>query len=142
MILTARHTTEQKISAFQSPADDYVESRLKITEYPMIDPDYPVYFQMDSPAMKNFGLLSGDILVVDRTLTPMNDAIVIAFVHGCFYCRRYAIMNNKPVLLGDKDEVKAPCGEILQICGVVISVCRHSLPAVLRTGNYRRICTL
>lgn len=142
MILTAKHTPERKISGYKSPGNDYAESRIRITEHLDIHPDYPVYFQMDSLSMKHCGLLSGDILVVDRALRPVNNAIVVALVDSCYYCRRYAIINNKPVLTGDEDELYSSGGEIPQICGVVTSVCRHTLPPVLRMGNYRRICTL
>jgi DNA polymerase V len=142
MIMTAQHGAEEKIPGFQSPANAFAESRLKITDCLEIDPDYPVYFQMDSLSMKNHGLLSGDILVIDRTLTPVSDSMVVAFVNGCFYCRQYSIINNKPVLIGDDDELANVGNEIFQICGVVTAICRHTLPMVLRTGRYRRICTL
>lgn len=142
MILTAKYTTEREISGLNSPGNQYAESRIKITEHPDIDPNHPVYFQMDSLSMKNCGLLSGDILVVDRTLSPVDNAIVVAYVNGCFYCRRYSIINNRPVLIDDEDEVYKSGGEVPQICGVVTAICRHTLPPVLKTGNYRRICTL
>jgi DNA polymerase V len=97
---------------------------------------------MDSQSMKNQGLLSGDILVIDRSLTAVKDAIVVAFINSCFYCRRYETKNNKPLLVGDEDEIETSDGQILQIWGVVTSICRNTLPISLRKGKYRRVCTL
>lgn len=142
MIRSIQKRAEQKISGFQSPADDYLEGRLNISEVLVVDPESTFYFQMDSQSMKNQGLLSGDILVIDRSLTAVKDAIVVAYVDSCFFCRRYDISNNKPVLIGDEDEIETTDGQILQIWGVVTSICRNTLPISLRKGKYRRVCTL
>jgi DNA polymerase V len=142
MIRAFQERAQQKISGFQSPADDYLEGRLSISEVLVVDPESTFYFQMDSQAMKNQGLLSGDILVIDRSLTAVKDAIVVAFINSSFYCRRYEMKNNKPLLVGDEDEIETTDGQILQIWGVVTSICRNTLPISLRKGKYRRVCTL
>ena len=142
MIRAFQERAQQKISGFQSPADDYLEGRLSISEVLVVDPESTFYFQMDSQSMKNQGLLSGDILVIDRSLTAVKDAIVVAFINSCFYCRRYEMKNNKPLLVGDEDEIETSDGQILQIWGVVTSICRNTLPISLRKGKYRRVCTL
>lgn len=142
MIRAFQQRAEQKVSGFQSPADDYLEGRLNISDVLVIDPECTFYFQMDSPAMKNHGLRSGDILIIDRSLRPVRDAIVVAFVNGCFYCRRYDMVNSKPILIGDEDTIETTDGQVLQIWGVVTAICRNTLPASLRKGKYRRVCTL
>ena len=142
MIRGTQQLAEQKLSGFQSPADDYLEGRLNISDVLVIDPECTFYFQMDSNLMNNHGLRSGDILVIDRSLKPVTDTIVIAFVDGCFYCRRYDIVNQKPVLLGDEDRIETSDGQVLQVWGVVTSICRNTLPISLRKGKYRRVCTL
>ena len=40
------------------------------------------------------GIHSGDILIVDRSITPMNDKIVIAAVDGELTVKRLYIENN------------------------------------------------
>jgi DNA polymerase V len=142
MIRAFQQTTEQKISGFQSPADDYLESRLNITEVLVIDPECTFYFLMDSNSMRNQGILSGDILVIDKSLKAVNDALVVAFVNNCFYCRRLDNSQKKPVLRGDDDVIETTDGQVLQVWGVVTSICRNTLPLTLRKGKYRRVCTL
>jgi DNA polymerase V len=142
MIRAFQQRAEQKITGFQSPADDYLEGRLNITDMLVIDPDCTFYFQMDSSSMREHGLRSGDLLVIDRSLKPASDAIVVAFVNNCFYCRRYAVENGRAVLKGDEDRIETTDGQNLQVWGVVTSICRNTLPAALRKGRYRRVCTL
>jgi DNA polymerase V len=143
MIRAFQQRAEQKISGFQSPAADYLEGRLDIGEAMVVDPHATFYFQMDSPAMEEQGLKAGDILVVDRSLEAVEGAIVVAFVADGFFCRRYALRDNRPVLCGDRQEIiQTTDGEVLQVWGVVISICRNTLPEALRKGRYRRVCAL
>lgn len=141
MIRQFQQQKKHVIPGFRPSADHFTEDRLPITDVLNIDPDSPHYFQMDSQAMKNHGIMSGDILVIDRSLIPVQNALVIAFVNRCFYCRLYDIRYNRPVLTGDDDEIKAD-GQSFQILGVVTSICRNSFPLSLRYGQYRRVCTL
>ena len=141
MIRQFQQRAKQKIPGFRLSADHYTEDRLPITEELNVDPESPHYFQMDSQAMKNHGIMSGDILVIDRSLIPSRNALVIAFVNRCFYCRLYDVRYNRPVLAGDDDEINAD-GQNFQILGVVTSICRNSFPLSLMYGQYRRICTL
>ena len=142
MIRKLEERAEQTVSGFKSPADDYLEGRLNITDRLVIDPHCTFYFQMDSKAMSSFGLRVGDILVIDRSLTPVPHAIVVAFVHDAFYCRSYALEQDRPVLKGDTDVIRTTDGETLQVWGVVTALCRNTLPKELRKGRYQRVCTL
>jgi len=142
MLRTFQQRAEQEISGFQSPAADYLEGRLNIADILVIDPLCTFYFQMDSPAMKSYGLRSGDLLVIDRSLKAVHGAIVIAFVGDSFYCRCYVMEGNKPVLKGDSDTIRSTDGAVLQVWGVVTSICRNTLPATLKKGRYKRVCTL
>ena len=142
MIRKFQERAEQRIVGFKSPADDYLEGRLNITDRLVIDPHCTFYFQMDSKDMGKAGLREGDILVVDRSLTPARGAIVVAFVHDAFYCRIYEMEGTQPVLKGDKDMIRTTDGDSLQIWGVVTALCRNTLPKELRKGRYQRVCTL
>ena len=141
MIRAFQQRAEQTVSGFKSPADDYLEGRLNIADVLVIDPHCTYYFRMDSPAMTSYGLLQGDILVIDKSLKPVHGAIVIAFADGCFCCRCYQD-NGSPRLVGDNDTIDTTGDDILQIWGVVTSICRTTLPEQLRKGKYKHVCTL
>lgn len=72
------------LSGFQSPAADYLEGRLNITDLLVIDPHCTYYFQMDCQATKNQGLRSGDLLIIDKyqvTLSAGKKGRVIQEIH-------------------------------------------------------------
>jgi DNA polymerase V len=142
MIRAFQQRAEQTISGFQSPAADYLEGRLNIADVLVIDPHCTYYFQMDSQAMKNRGLLPGDLLVIDKSLQAVPGAIVIAFSDGCFYCRTYEIDGTRAVLVGDNDVIKTTGNDVLQVWGVVTFICRNTLPDQLKKGRYKSVCTL
>ncbi len=142
MIRAFQQRAEQIISGFQSPAADYLEGRLNIADILVIDPHCTYYFRMDSDAMMNQGLRPGDILIIDKSLKPVHGAIVVAFVEGCFYCRSYNDNGVYPMLVGDTDTINATGDNVLQVWGVVTSICRNTLPKQLRKGKYKDVCTL
>ncbi|GAA4906085.1 LexA family protein [Mucilaginibacter defluvii] len=142
MIRKYQQRAEQDVSGFKSPADDYLEGRLNIVDRLVIDPECTFYFQMDSNSMKTYGLRSGDLLIIDRSMKAVKGAIVVAYVNGAFHCRSYETENGRPFLKGDTDRIETTDGEVLQIWGVVTAICRNTLPSQLRKGDYERVCTL
>lgn len=70
-----------KVAAgFPSPADDYVEKRLDISEF-LIDHAASTFFvTIKGDSMIDVGLLPGDKVVVDRSKTPGIGDIVLAVV--------------------------------------------------------------
>ena len=72
-----------KISAgFPSPATDYMENKLDLNEYLIKPPAATFIVKASGPSMVEAGISSGDLLIVDRSVTPKNDNIVIASVLG------------------------------------------------------------
>jgi len=142
MIRSFENRAEQKISGFQSPAADYLEGRLNITDRLVIDPHSTFYFQMKGSAMNSFGILDEDLLIIDRSLSAEFGAVVIAFISGSFTCRIYVEENNQRILKNDQDRISEADDDSIQIWGVVTSICRNVLPKKLRVGRYSHVCTL
>ena len=142
MIRAFQERTEQKISGFQSPAADYLEGRLNIAEKLVVDPHATFYFKMEGGAMHSFGIDTGDILVVDRSLKACHGAVVIAFISGSFSCRMYMVSGGESALRNDSGDVLEKDMSEISIWGVVTAICRGMLPAGLKQGRYRDVCTL
>ncbi|KLT63947.1 LexA family transcriptional regulator [Pedobacter sp. BMA] len=142
MIRSFEKRAEQKISGFQSPAADYLEGRLDIAEKLVVDPHTTFYFKMEGDAMRSFGIDAGDILVVDRSLKVCAGAVVIAFISGCFSCRMYMVIGGEAALRNDKGDTLEKDMSEISIWGVVTAICRGMLPAGLKQGRYRDVCTL
>ena len=72
-----------KISAgFPSPATDYMENKLDLNEYLIKHPAATFIVKASGSSMLNADIYSGDLLIVDRSLTPRNNNIVIASIFG------------------------------------------------------------
>ena len=72
-----------KISAgFPSPATDYMENKLDLNEYLIKHPAATFIVKANGSSMVNADIYSGDLLIVDRSIIPKNDNIVIASIFG------------------------------------------------------------
>ena len=68
-----------KVAAgFPSPADDYIEGRLSLDEYLIQHKEATFFVRAKGNSMVGAGIFDGDLLVVDKSLTPASGDIVIA----------------------------------------------------------------
>ena len=69
-------------AGFPSPATDYMENKLDLNEYLIKHPAATFIVKAKGPSMTDAGILSGDLLIVDRSITPKSNNIVIASIFG------------------------------------------------------------
>ena len=69
-------------AGFPSPATDYLENKLDLNEYLVKHPAATYIVKANGSSMVEAGIVSGDLLIVDRSITPRNDNIVIASIFG------------------------------------------------------------
>lgn len=69
-------------AGFPSPAGDYIEKRLDLNEHLIRNPAATFFVRADGDSMRDAGIASGDILVVDRALEPRSGNIVVAALDG------------------------------------------------------------
>ncbi len=112
-------------AGFPSPADDYVESKLDFNEYLVKHPSATFCVRVTGDSMKNAGINSGDLLVVDRAVTPRDNKIIVAILNGEFTVKRMAKNKNGLFLIPENPnyepiEIK---GEMdFEVWGVVTHV--------------------
>lgn len=63
---------------FPSPADDFLEDTLDLNDLLIRNPAATFFYRAHGNSMLRAGILSGDILVVDRSVTVQNGDIVLA----------------------------------------------------------------
>ena len=79
----ARPLFSCKVEAgFPSPADDYIESALDLNTHLVKNPASTFFVRVSGDSMIGAGIASGDLLVVDRSLTPESGNVVIAVLDG------------------------------------------------------------
>ena len=69
-------------AGFPSPATDYMENKLDLNEHLVKHPAATFIVKASGPSMIEAGISSGDLLIVDRSIVPRNNNIVIASVFG------------------------------------------------------------
>ncbi len=81
-------------AGFPSPAQDYVEACLDLNEYLISHPNSTFFVRVDGMSMINAGIHPDDILIVDRSLEPSHNRIVIAVVEGELTVKRLVISHG------------------------------------------------
>ena len=69
---------------FPSPASDYLEGRLDLNAHSVTHPAATFYLRAEGESMTGVGIFPGDLLVVDKSLTPRHGDVVIALLDGGF----------------------------------------------------------
>jgi len=81
-----------KTSGFASPAETYVDKRLDLNELIVKDIYSTFYFKYSGPNV--FGVKQGDVVVVDRSVTPNTGDLVILTDKTFFKLREYKGQDN------------------------------------------------
>lgn len=114
-----------KVTAgFPSPADDYIEDRLSLDEHLIQHRESTFFVRAKGNSMTGAGIFDGNLLVVDKSLTPSSGDIVIAIVDGDLTVKRYIRRGDKFILKPENPrfkEIELQDGQELQVWGVVIA---------------------
>lgn len=86
-------------AGFPSPADDYVEESLDLNELLITHPAATFFVRVEGESMRESNIFPGDILIVDRSLTPKNKKIIVAILDGEFTLKRLSLEGGKVTLL-------------------------------------------
>lgn len=112
-------------AGFPSPADDYVADTLDLNDHLMPRKEASFLLRAKGDSMMGAGIHDGDILVIDRSLSPVNGKVVIATVDGQFTVKTLEKKRGKIRLLPanpDFEPIEFKDEQELQIWGVVTNV--------------------
>lgn len=65
-----------------SPADEFNEGSFDLKEYLLPRKESTFYVRVTGESMLNVGIYPNDMLIVDRSITPVYGHIVIALING------------------------------------------------------------
>jgi DNA polymerase V len=114
-------------AGFPSPADDFVEDTIDINEYLISNRPATYLVRVTGNSMEGAAICEGDILVVDASLKPSDQKIVVASVDGEFTVKRYCIDKNKVFLKAEHEsypDIEIDQSDEFRVLGVVIGVVR------------------
>jgi DNA polymerase V len=90
-------------AGFPSPADDHLERSIDLNEELIRNPAATFLVRVKGESMRDAGIHSGDILVVDRSVTPTDRQIVVAMIDGEFTVKRFRKQNGRITLEAAND---------------------------------------
>lgn len=115
-------------SGFGSPGSDFTVKRIDLNDALIRHPQATFVMRAAGDAMAEAGVWNGDVLLVDRAVTPAHGHLVIAKVDGELLCRRLV---HQPGLTALETAEASPqrlvCNESapLEVWGVVTTVIRQ-----------------
>jgi DNA polymerase V len=110
------------VTGFGSPADDTGVTRLDLNDILVRHPLATFMMRVSGNSMHDEGIDDGDLVLVDRAITPSNGHVVIAVIDGEFTCRRLSAQGDAIRLqasTGDTPDIVLNEGGEVQIWGVV-----------------------
>ena len=109
-------------AGFPSPAQDYIDLDLDLHNYLVKNPSSTFCVRVTGESMRDAGINSGDIMLVDRSLDPKNRSIVLAVVDNEFTVKRVNVSEEGLFLMpenADFSPIKITSEMNFQVWGVV-----------------------
>ena len=111
-------------AGFPSPADDYIEKPLDLNEHLVTNPPATFFVRVSGQSMIDAGIHDGDLLIVDRSLEPRDNSVVIASIFGELTVKRIRKRAGRLFLVPDNNAY-----EPIEISGEtelhIWGVCKH-----------------
>ena len=83
---------KSRTTGFASPAESYVDKRLDLNELIVNNIHTTFYFRYKGP--DTLGVKNGNILVIDKSVDPVEDDLVVLADTSCFKIRKFEGQSN------------------------------------------------
>ena len=110
---------------FPSPAEHFASSTIDFNQVLIQHPESTYVFRVEGNSMKEAGIVSGDRVIVDRSLAIEPGKTVVAMMNGEFLIRKLIRIQNKLFLSNGVDpgfEIKKNLESAIEFFGVVTMV--------------------
>ncbi len=103
---TQHNVQTANATGFGAATDDFMERGIDLNEKLIMNKPATYFFRMNGDAMEAVGIFNQDILIVDRSIKPKNDSIIIAALDGELLVRRFEKSFNKIQLTAEHKKYK------------------------------------
>ena len=112
-------------AGFPSPADDFIEMEINLQDYIVKNKEATFCVKVEGTSMTKAGINSGDIMIVDRSLHPKHNDIVLAVIDGEFTVKRITVNENNLYLMPENDNfspIKITTAMNFQVWGIITHI--------------------
>jgi DNA polymerase V len=100
-------SVESAVTAgFPSPAGDYIDMDLNFKELFIRNESATFFVRVEGQSMINAGIFDGDILVVDKSLDPRDNSILVCFIDGEFTVKKVNKIDGQFYLIPQNPQFK------------------------------------
>ena len=93
-------------AGFPSPTEDYIEGKLDLNKHLVKHPAATFFVKVTGNSMIDAGIHDKDMLIVDRSIKPVDKKVVIAVVNGELTVRRIRVTKGKILLMPENRDYK------------------------------------
>ena len=115
-------------AGFPSPAEDYINDKLDLNNLLIENPLSTYYIRVVGDSMIGAGIVSGDLLIVDRAVEISNNCIVVAYINGDFTVKKIKKTKQKIFLCPENNNYKSielTKDMDFELFGVVVHAIHH-----------------
>ena len=87
------------MAGFPSPAEEFTELSISLDKILIKNPPATFMAYVDGNSMVNMGIHSGDIIIIDKSLSAISGDIIVAILNGEFLIKELSYINGKPILI-------------------------------------------
>ena len=97
----------ENISAgFPSPAMDFEDVSIDLNKYVIKRPSSTFFGRVKGNSMKNIGIGDDDLIVIDKSIKPLDNMIAVCYLDGGFTIKRILMKNDRCFLIPANDDYK------------------------------------
>jgi DNA polymerase V len=116
-----KKSTSLPAAGFGGSYDDYLTPPLDLNALLVSKPAATVFMRVSGDDMAGAGITDNDILVLDRSRSPVSEDVIVAVIDGCFVVRKYLVTSSGAELQQYGDQAPLLCSEGIEVIGVVTS---------------------
>lgn len=111
-------------------AADYIEDAIDLNKELIADPQATFVGKVKGLALKEEGITEDDILIVDRSLEPLENRLAVCLHGGQYYVKRITVENKKVYVINEYPRIELVCineGTDYVIWGIVTYIIKKIL---------------
>ena len=112
-------------AGFPSPALDFIDLTIDLNKHLIKHPSSTFYGRVKGVSLKNAGINDNDLLIIDRSLEPINGKIAVCYIDGEFTAKRLKVEKKQVWLMPENEDyqpIKITDTNDLVIWGIVTHV--------------------
>lgn len=93
-------------AGFPSPAQDFLDLSIDLNKELIKHPSSTFYARVNGESMQDIGINSGDLVIIDKSLSPQNGKIAVCYIDGEFTMKRIKLEKDCCWLIAENKDFK------------------------------------